>query len=95
MKKILTTKKIRKNKVIKAFSLSKCLPVMITKMHALLDNTELDLILVGDSLGNVILGYDTTVEVSIDEMIVFTSAVKRGQKIHLLLETYPLEPIQL
>lgn len=42
------------------------------------NETELDLILVGDSVGNVILGYDTTVQVSIDEMITFAGAVKRG-----------------
>lgn len=46
----------------------------------LLNETELDLILVGDSLGNVILGYETTVSVSLEEMIIFTSAVKRGAK---------------
>ena len=45
---------------------------------SLLNETELDLILVGDSLGNVILGYDTTICVSLEEMIIFTSAVKRG-----------------
>jgi 3-methyl-2-oxobutanoate hydroxymethyltransferase len=45
---------------------------------SLLNETELDLILVGDSLGNVILGYDTTVSVSLDEMKTFGSAVKRG-----------------
>lgn len=44
----------------------------------LLNNTDLDLILVGDSVGNVILGYETTVEVSLTEMIIFGSAVKRG-----------------
>lgn len=43
-----------------------------------LNETELDLILVGDSLGNVILGYDTTVNVSLTEMKIFGSAVKRG-----------------
>jgi 3-methyl-2-oxobutanoate hydroxymethyltransferase len=44
----------------------------------ILNETSLDLILVGDSLGNVVLGYDTTVEVSLDEMIIFSAAVKRG-----------------
>lgn len=44
----------------------------------LLNETELDLILVGDSVGNVILGYETTVEVSLEEMVIFGSAVKRG-----------------
>ncbi len=44
----------------------------------MLNTTNLDLILVGDSLGNVILGYDTTVQVSLTEMEIFASAVKRG-----------------
>lgn len=44
----------------------------------LLNATELDLILVGDSLGNVVLGYDTTVEVSLSEMELFGRAVKKG-----------------
>ncbi len=44
----------------------------------LLNETELDLILVGDSLGNVILGYETTVQVTLNDMITFGSAVKRG-----------------
>lgn len=43
-----------------------------------LNETSLDVILVGDSLGNVVLGYETTVEVSIEEMKIFASAVKRG-----------------
>lgn len=44
----------------------------------MLNQTDLDLILVGDSLGNVILGYDTTVPVQVDEMILFGRAVKKG-----------------
>ena len=43
-----------------------------------LNDTSLDLILIGDSLGNVVLGYDYTIEVSVDTMILFSKAVKKG-----------------
>lgn len=39
-----------------------------------------DLILVGDSLGMVVLGYESTVPVSMEEMLIHTAAVKRGTK---------------
>jgi 3-methyl-2-oxobutanoate hydroxymethyltransferase len=45
---------------------------------AILNNTELDLILVGDSGGMVVLGYDDTVPVTMDEMIMLASSVRRG-----------------
>lgn len=44
----------------------------------LLNQTELDLILVGDSLGNVILGHETTIPVTLEEMKIFGRAVTRG-----------------
>jgi 3-methyl-2-oxobutanoate hydroxymethyltransferase len=44
----------------------------------LLNESNLDLILVGDSVGNVILGYDHTISVEIDTMILFSAAVKKG-----------------
>lgn len=44
----------------------------------MLNETTLDLILIGDSLGNVILGYEHTVCVSLEEMIIFSTAVKKG-----------------
>jgi 3-methyl-2-oxobutanoate hydroxymethyltransferase len=44
----------------------------------MLNETQLDLILVGDSLGNVVLGYDTTIPVTLDHMSIFAGAVKRG-----------------
>lgn len=39
-----------------------------------------DVILLGDSLGMVVLGYDSTVPVTLQDMIHHTKAVKRGVK---------------
>ncbi|WLR43715.1 3-methyl-2-oxobutanoate hydroxymethyltransferase [Bacillus carboniphilus] len=42
------------------------------------EKAKVDMILVGDSLGMVVLGYDSTIEVTMDDMIHHTKAVKRG-----------------
>lgn len=55
----------------------------------MLNETDLDLILVGDSVGNVILGYETTVEVSITEMEIFGKAVRRGAPDKFLIMDMP------
>ncbi|WP_045517305.1 3-methyl-2-oxobutanoate hydroxymethyltransferase [Neobacillus niacini] len=44
------------------------------------EQAGVDLILVGDSLGMVVLGYDSTVPVTMEDMIHHTKAVKRGAK---------------
>lgn len=44
----------------------------------IVENANVDIILVGDSLGNVVLGYESTVDVTLEDMIVHTKAVKRG-----------------
>ena len=48
-----------------------------------------DMILVGDSLGNVILGYNSTGPVTMDEMIHHTKAVMRGNSTALVVGDMP------
>jgi 3-methyl-2-oxobutanoate hydroxymethyltransferase len=47
-------------------------------MASILDKTELDMVLVGDSLGNVILGHRDTIPVTVDDMIHHGKAVVKG-----------------
>lgn len=44
----------------------------------ILEESGIDIVLVGDSLGNVVLGYDSTQEVTIQDMVRHTGAVRRG-----------------
>lgn len=54
-----------------------------------LDESGLDIILVGDSLAMVALGYETTHSIGMDEMLVFTKAVARGAKRSLVAVDMP------
>ena len=56
----------------------------------LLDESGIDVILVGDSLGMVVLGYDDTTEVTLPEMIHHTKAAARGVKRALLVADLPI-----
>lgn len=54
-----------------------------------IDEAGIDIILVGDSLANVALGYDSTHSVSMTEMLIFTGAVARGAKKALVIGDMP------
>jgi len=60
----------------------------------LVDDAGVPLILVGDSLGMVILGYDSTVPVTMDEMLHHVKAVVRGTKKALVVGDMPFMTYQ-
>ncbi|MFM8888597.1 MAG: 3-methyl-2-oxobutanoate hydroxymethyltransferase [Solirubrobacterales bacterium] len=53
------------------------------------DQAGVDVVLVGDSAANCVLGYDSTVPVGMDEMLVLTRAVRRGLERPLLIGDLP------
>src|SRR4030081_425007 len=60
----------------------------------LVDQAGVDVILVGDSLGMVVLGYPTTVPVTMDDMVRHAAAVSRGAKRALLVGDMPFGSYQ-
>jgi 3-methyl-2-oxobutanoate hydroxymethyltransferase len=58
-------------------------------MASLLDEAGVDCLLVGDSLGMVMLGYENTLRVTMDEMIHHTKAVARGTRKALVIGDMP------
>jgi len=58
----------------------------------ILDEAGVDSILVGDSLGMVVLGYEDTTRVTMDDMVHHTKAVVRGVKRQWLLQTCRFYP---
>ncbi|HYI13294.1 MAG TPA: 3-methyl-2-oxobutanoate hydroxymethyltransferase, partial [Thermoanaerobaculia bacterium] len=58
------------------------------------DSAGADIILVGDSLGMVVLGYDSTVPVTVDEMLHHTRAVRRGAQRALVVGDMPFMSYQ-
>src|SRR6058998_4045803 len=59
------------------------------------DEVGVDSILVGDSYGMVVLGYDTTIPVTVDELLPVCRAVRRGSEHALLIGDMPFMSFQV
>jgi 3-methyl-2-oxobutanoate hydroxymethyltransferase len=66
-----------------------CLTAYDFPTARLLDESGVDIILVGDSLGMVVLGYENTLPVTLDEILYHTRAVRRGVRHALLVADMP------
>src|SRR5947209_10183384 len=66
-----------------------CLTAYDYASARLVDEAGIDIILVGDSLAQTMLGYDNTLSVTTDEMLHHTRAVRRGVKNALLVADMP------
>ncbi len=60
-----------------------------TPTAKLVDEAGIDMVLVGDSVSNAVLGYDTTLPVTVDEMLHHTRAVARGLRRAMLVADMP------
>lgn len=66
-----------------------CLTAYDACFASILSETGVDVLLVGDSLGMVLQGHDSTLPVTMDDMIYHTQCVKRGNKGALLMADLP------
>src|SRR6202007_3178169 len=78
----LKEKKLRRDPIT-------CLTAYDYATARLVDEAGIDIVLVGDSLAQTMLGYENTLSVTIDEMLHHTKAVRRGVKHALLVADMP------
>jgi 3-methyl-2-oxobutanoate hydroxymethyltransferase len=73
--------------------------VVVTAYDALfgrlVDEAGVDVVLVGDSLGNVVAGFDSTIPVTLDQMIYHASAVRRGVRRAMIVVDMPFLTYQV
>lgn len=67
-----------------------CVTAYDAVFGALADEAGVDVVLVGDSVGNVLLGYEDTIPVTLEEMVHHTRATARGVRYALLVADLPL-----
>lgn len=72
-----------------------CLTAYDALISKIFDESGIDVILVGDSLGNVVQGLETTLPVTLDDIIYHTKAVVRGAKRPLVIADMPFMSFQV
>ncbi len=87
LKTIITTNTLRKMK--KAGEKFVCIALYDAPMAAMAERTGVETVLVGDSLGMTVLGYDSTIPVTMEQMIYHVEAVRRGNKKSLIMGDMP------
>jgi len=87
-----TTRDIRTRKGGKKISVLTCYDFPTARI---LDRCGIDILLVGDSLGNVVLGYPNTIPVTLEEMIHHARAVMRASPRALVVVDMPFGSFQV
>jgi 3-methyl-2-oxobutanoate hydroxymethyltransferase len=72
-----------------------CLTAYDALIARILDDAGIDLILVGDSLGNIVQGHETTIPVTLDDIIYHTKAVVKGVQRALVVDDMPFMSYQV
>lgn len=72
-----------------------CLTAYDYATSRLVDHAGIDMILVGDSLAMVVLGYENTLPITVEEMLHHTRAVRRGVKRALVIADMPFASYQV
>ncbi|MBD3161753.1 MAG: 3-methyl-2-oxobutanoate hydroxymethyltransferase [Candidatus Eisenbacteria bacterium] len=87
-----TTRRIREMKGKKRIAVLTCYDFPTARI---LDRCGVEILLVGDSVGNVVLGYPNTIPVTLDEMIHHTKAVMRASPSALVVVDLPFGTFQV
>lgn len=72
-----------------------CLTAYDALIARIIDEAGIDLILVGDSLGNVVQGHETTIPVTLEDIIYHTKAVVKGVQRALVVADMPFMSYQI
>ena len=91
---ILSRKSVQSPQIPSSRRKITCLTAYDYPTARLLDDAGVDILLVGDSLGMVVLGYENTLPVTLEEMLHHTRAVRRGTRHALLVADMPFGTYQ-